>query len=74
LHAKSRRIVREISGGPRRSPEAGAGGEGIQGHVRGEVLDDLLDGIQLEISGGARANARTREVWREGARGIWLDR
>jgi hypothetical protein len=28
------------------SPEAGAGGKGVDGEVHGEVLDDLLDGIQ----------------------------
>lgn len=28
------------------SPEAGAGGEGVDGEVHGEVLDDPLDGIQ----------------------------
>lgn len=28
------------------SPEAGAGGEGVDGQVHGEVLDYPLDGIQ----------------------------
>ena len=35
------------------SPEAGAGGEGVDGEVHGEVLDDPLDGIQGGAAGGS---------------------
>jgi len=34
-------------------PEAGAGGEGVDGEVHGEVLDDPLDGIQGGAAGGS---------------------
>jgi hypothetical protein len=56
------RIRRGLGGGGGRgvSPEACAGGEGAHGHVRGEVLDDLLDRVHVEITERTRRRARRR--------------
>lgn len=43
------------------SPKAGAGGEGVDGEVHREVLDDPLDGIQ----GGAARNLTAAEADQE---------
>jgi hypothetical protein len=56
------RIRRGLGGGGNSgvSPEACAGGEGAHGHVRGEVLDDLLDRVHVEITERTRRRARRR--------------
>ena len=43
------------------SPEAGARGEGIDGEVHGEVLDDPLDGIQGGAAGDLTAAGADEE-------------
>lgn len=53
-----RRLARAYR--PYHVPEAGAGGEGVDGEVHGEVLDDLLDGIQ---GGATGEGSRRRGAW-----------